>query len=146
MRALSADEHAVLEALLAESFPGRDELRAQLPFTQAEGTSDANVIHLAVDHSKVPPAPVIEGGPTGGYGYNEEGLLLGVVLVVAGGYVDTLRYWSPSSAETEGPVRLETFQLGGWSPRDEEDGARHMDAEFLDVEMPDREPDRPHHH
>jgi hypothetical protein len=145
IRALSTDELTILEALLADPFPGRDQLRAQLPFTQAEGTSDSNTIHLAVDRSSVPPAEVIEVSPTGGYGYNSDGLLLGAVVCVADGYLDSLQYWSPSGAATSGPVRPETFQLGGWSPR-EEDGFRHMDADFLDTEMPDREPDKPDQH
>jgi hypothetical protein len=143
-RPLTNDERAILEALLAEPFPGHEELKAQVSFVRAEETSESNEVQLAVERSKVPPAAVIEAAPTGGYGYNGERLLMGVVLCVAEGYLDALRYWSPSDAQTLGPVRPETFQLGGWSPRDEEDGFRHMSVEFLDVEMPEQEPDEPH--
>jgi hypothetical protein len=138
-RPLSADERAILEALLAEPFPGRDELRAQLPFTQAVQESDPDFIHFDVDRSAVPPAPVTERVPTGGHGYNRDGFLVGIMLFVGDGYLEMLEYWNTTEPPASGPVRPETIQL------DQRSAPKARGTRVLLNELPDREPGRDNH-
>lgn len=63
-RLLSDIERGVIARLLAVSFPGRDELRAQLPFAIIVGQCGCGcaTVNLAVDRAAA-PAPVLSGAP-----------------------------------------------------------------------------------
>lgn len=95
-RPLTDVEHAVIRRLLDVPFPGRDQLRAQLPFTTVDGGCRCGcaTISLAVDRATAPPAPVSCGAPVSA-DISNDGLDAGIVLLVdADGYLTALEVYT----------------------------------------------------
>ena len=64
-RPLTALERAVLDLLLSEPFPGRDELRDQAADVKVNGGCDCGcaTVDLLVSGDSIPPAPVLRRVP-----------------------------------------------------------------------------------
>jgi hypothetical protein len=95
-RPLTDTEQAVIERLLTVPFPGRDELRAQLPHVTVEdGCSCGCVtINLAVDRVAAAPAPVQHGAPVSA-DISDGEFDAGIVLLVDGdGFLSCLEVYS----------------------------------------------------
>jgi hypothetical protein len=94
-RPLSDIERGVIARLLAVPFPGRDELRAQLPFATVGGQCSCGcaTVNLAVNRA-VAPAPVLSGAPVSA-DISDGEFYAGIVLLVDGeGYVSCLEVYS----------------------------------------------------
>lgn len=94
-RPLSDIERGVIARLLAMSFPGRDELRAQLPFAIIVGQCGCGcaTVNLAVDRAAA-PAPVLSGAPVSA-DISDGEFYAGIVLLVDGeGYLSCLEVYS----------------------------------------------------
>jgi hypothetical protein len=90
-RPLSDIERAVIARLLSVPFPGRDELRAQLPFATVEGRCGCGcaTVNLAVDHAAA-LAPVRSSAPVSA-DLSDGEYDAGIVLLVDGeGYLSCL--------------------------------------------------------
>lgn len=118
-RELTADEKAVLELMLTRPFPGRDELRAQLPHVRATGLScgcGCPSIALQVDRA-APHAHVSDRTPADAFGRDGEGNLVFVVLFVEDGYLSELEFTdmaSTSSTGAPGFPALDSLRLPQW--------------------------------
>ncbi|CCH17705.1 hypothetical protein [Micromonospora lupini] len=87
-RPLSVIERDVIARLLSVPFPGRDELRAQLPFARVEGRCGCGcvTVNLAVDRAAA-PAAVSSSAPVSA-DISDDEFYAGVVLLVDGeGYL-----------------------------------------------------------
>jgi hypothetical protein len=116
-RALVEEERAILEFLLAEGFPGRDELRAQLDHLVVTGPACAcgcESVALAVER-RAPPAAVDERVPTEALGRDAQGTEVGVLLHVIDGYMAELEFFSLADAKGFGRTTLDSLQLAEWS-------------------------------
>ncbi|MEV4210118.1 hypothetical protein [Micromonospora sp. NPDC049662] len=84
-RPLNDIERAVIARLLAVPFPGRDELRAQLPFTTDGGRCACGcvTVNLAVDRVAA-PATVLSGAPVSA-DISDDEFYAGIVLLADGG-------------------------------------------------------------
>ncbi|MCW6003744.1 hypothetical protein K1W54_04005 [Micromonospora sp. CPCC 205371] len=94
-RPLSDDERAVMARLLSVPFPGRDELRAQLPFATVEGRCGCGcaTVNLAVERAAA-PAPVLSSAPVSA-DLSDGEYYAGIVLLVDGeGYLSCLEVYS----------------------------------------------------
>jgi len=95
-RPLTAIERAVIERLLDVPFPGRDQLRAQLPFASVDGGCRCGcaTITLTVDRASAVAAPVGCTTPVSA-DIRAEGLDAGIVLLVDGdGFLTCLEVYS----------------------------------------------------
>ncbi|MDG9678941.1 hypothetical protein [Micromonospora sp. DH14] len=94
-RPLSDVERDVIARLLSVPFPGRDELRAQLPFTTVAGCCGCGCVsvNLAVDRVAA-PATVLAAAPVSA-DISDDELYAGIVLLVdAEGYLCCLEVYS----------------------------------------------------
>ena len=94
-RPLTDTERAVIERLLSVSFPGRDELLAQLPHVTVEGRCGCGcvTVNLAVDRAAA-PAPVLSSAPVSADLSDGEDYA-GIVLLVDGDrYLSCLEVYS----------------------------------------------------
>ncbi|MEH1166457.1 hypothetical protein V6V47_13820 [Micromonospora sp. CPCC 205539] len=91
-RPLSETERDVIARLLSVPFPGRDELRAQLPLATVEGRCGCGcvTVSLAVDRAAA-PATVLSGAPVSA-DISDDEFDAGIVLLVDGeGYLCSWR-------------------------------------------------------
>ncbi|GLZ60920.1 hypothetical protein [Micromonospora sp. NBRC 107095] len=94
-RPLNDIERDVIARLLSVPFPGRDELRAQLPFAAVEGRRGCGcvTVNLAVDRAAA-SAPVLSGAPVSA-DINDDESYAGIVLHVDGeGYLCCLEVYA----------------------------------------------------
>jgi hypothetical protein len=94
-RPLSGNEQAVIARLLSVSFRGRDELRAQLPFTTVEGRCGCGcaTVNLTVDRAAA-SAPVLSSAPVSA-DLSDGEYYAGIVLLVDGeGYLSCLEVYA----------------------------------------------------
>lgn len=101
-RPLTDTERAVIERLLSVWFPGRDELRAQLPHVTVEGRCGCGcaTVNLAVDRAAV-AAPVLCSAPVSA-DLSDGEYYAGIMILVDGdGYLSCLEVYSIG----EEPVR-----------------------------------------
>ncbi|MGC4851424.1 hypothetical protein ACLQ3F_29700 [Micromonospora sp. DT15] len=107
-RPLSDIERDVIARLLFVPFPGRDELRAQLPFATVEGRCGCGcvTVNLAVDRAAA-PATVLSGAPVSADIIDDE-FYVGVVLLVDGeGYLCCLEVHSIGDEPVRRPPPVE---------------------------------------
>ncbi len=107
MRALTAEEVALLEYLLHKQTPHADVLRAQIPLTSVLGTwvAGSASVNLSVAAEAV-PAPLRDGPIPGEvWAYAEDGSTLGTVLLwVVDGVLSAVEYgWVTDDPPAELP-------------------------------------------
>lgn len=120
MRALVAEEKAILEFLLSKPFPGRERLRGQLDHVLVTGSScrcGCDSIGLADDRS-LQPAEVSERVPTDAFGRDPDGTQVGVLLHVIDGYMTELEFYSTTDVARFQRPTLESMQLAEWREGD----------------------------
>ncbi|MEV6812584.1 hypothetical protein [Micromonospora sp. NPDC051296] len=94
-RPLSDVERSVIERLLSVPFPGRDELRAQLPFVTVRRRCGCGcvTVDLAVDRAAVPAS--VESSTPVSADISEGEFYAGIVLIVDGeGYLSCLEAYA----------------------------------------------------
>jgi hypothetical protein len=94
-RPLTDSERAVIERLLSVWFPGRDELRAQLPYVTVEGRCGCGcaTVNLAVDRAAA-AAPVLGSAPVSA-DLSDGEYSAGIVILVDGdGHLSCLEVYS----------------------------------------------------
>ncbi|MET8204292.1 hypothetical protein [Micromonospora taraxaci] len=94
-RPLSDIERDVIARLRSVPFPGRDELRAQLPFATVESRCGCGcaTVNLAVDRAAA-PATLSSGAPVSA-DISDDEFYAGIVLLVDGeGYLCSLEVYS----------------------------------------------------
>jgi hypothetical protein len=88
-RKLSQREKAILDRLLKEPFPGRDELRAQIANARVKAIDEYyGSIEFQVNDG--PKAPVLQRVPVDAFSKDADGMLIEVLLHVVDGVVDEL--------------------------------------------------------
>ena len=108
-RELTADEKGVLEFVLSQPFPGRDELRAQLASVGTTGLScrcGCPSIWLEVDRS-MSAAPVV--GSLGAIGRDIAGNIVDVRLLLEKGYMKELDFTDIAGTSGSGAVGIPTL-------------------------------------
>lgn len=83
-RALREMDREILDALLAVEFPGRAELQAQVLCLSGREIDPEGSLELSVD-GEVPLAPVLQRVPVEGELFDEDGMMISVLLHVVDG-------------------------------------------------------------
>src|SRR5205807_240221 len=102
---------------LSERFPGRDELRAQLDYTQVDGLAcncGCPSVTLIVD-PVAPRAEVEQRVPTDAFGRDAHGTEVGVLLHVIDGYIHELEIYSTANTDQYGLPTKESLRLARWT-------------------------------
>jgi hypothetical protein len=110
---ISDIERGVIARLLSVPFPGRDELRAQLPFATVGGRCGCGcaTVNLAVDRAAA-PAPVLSSAPVSA-DLSDGEYYAGIVLLVDGeGYLPCLGVYSIQINPANFQLLLDTPQAG----------------------------------
>lgn len=95
-RDLTPEEGALLDFLLAEPFPGRDELMAQAATVKTGGSScgcGCPSFSLVPDH-RLPAAETTGRVPAEAYGVDPAGYDVGILLFVEDGYFENVEVYS----------------------------------------------------
>ena len=102
MRKLSTHERSIIERLLEEPFPGRDQVRAQISDCLVEPIDEDGSLRVFV-RTEV-KAPVRRRVPVLGYVEDEDGVPIGVLLHVLKGKVEELEIFKADSSRILGKV------------------------------------------
>lgn len=116
-RPLTKDQGELLEFLLSEPFPGRDELQSQLATARvtAECSCGCRSSALDVDRSASPPVRSIERIPVEAEGADVDGTEVDLLLHVVGGYMNELEIFRVDSkpiVRVPRPGKLQLFRCG----------------------------------
>jgi hypothetical protein len=103
-RSLRASEKKLLEKLLESAFPGHEELRRQVEFTEAQEIYADGTLALRVNSGPA-PAKVRWRVPVEGMCPDEDGIMIHVLLHVVNGMLDELEIVKEDgSATVRGPT------------------------------------------
>lgn len=117
---LTDKQRTVLEFLLREPFPGRDELARQAETARTTGpscTCGCPSFGLLADR-RLPPAIVEDLVPVEAVGHDPAGNLIGVLLFVRDGYLDDVEVYSLDASEFAGLPQLEALEIARWDAPD----------------------------
>ena len=127
-RELTDAERNIVQFMLCEPFPGRDELLRQAETVRTTGAScdcGCPSFGLAPDTS-LAPAHVLERVPVSASGRDPGGTLVGVLLFVDDGYMSNLEVFSAGGASTfAGVPEPAALTVDEWSEADEQ-GAQYL--------------------
>jgi hypothetical protein len=96
-RPLTSDERAVVSALLAQPFAGRDELVRQLDYVRARTIDDEGSLELTAIGAL--PAPVQYRVPVDGSLLDVDGVPICVLLHVVDGYMSELEVYKADGSK-----------------------------------------------
>jgi hypothetical protein len=114
-RALDTRESQLLKKLLSHDFPGRDELREQVPFVLCRTIDEDGGLSLKCSAGR--PAPVLCRVPTEGTCADLDGVQIHVLLHVVDGFVNELEvYKDDSSRVKRSPVAEHLVAFSDCSP------------------------------
>ena len=106
---LEEDSVGILRALVAASFPGRDEIVVQLSVARSRRIDDHGC--LALSASGAPRAPVLRRVPIEAVADDIDGMTIHVLLHVVDGYIDELELYREDGQTLLSPVRPDALRI-----------------------------------
>ncbi len=106
---LEEESAGILTALVAESFPGRDEIVLQLAVARSRRIDDHGC--LALSARGAPRAAVLRRVPTEAVADDIDGMTIHVLLHVVDGYIDGLELYREDGLALLAPVRPEALRI-----------------------------------
>ena len=106
---LDAGAARILAALLAEPFPGRDDVARQVAVAKGRVIDDHGCLALSV--SDAPPAEVIRRIPIEAEVEDLDGATVHVLLHVVDGYLNTLEIYREDGGPILAPIRAENLRI-----------------------------------
>ena len=106
---LDAQSARILAALLAEPFPGRDEIARQVALARSRRIDDDGSFALSV--SDAPPAEVVGRIPLEAKAEDLDGVTVHVLLHVVDGYINELEIYREDGGRILAPIRAESLRI-----------------------------------